>query len=85
MSGSEGMCNMSCVPAAVVGAGALLWQASRGGMDSADGATQPSLGGALSGQREPSDAVLVFGSTGKLGRLVVQKASRCGQDHNELR
>jgi len=62
-----------CVPVAVLGAGALLLQASRGGMGGTEGTAEPAFGGGLLGQREPKDAVLVFGSTGKLGRLVVQK------------
>ena len=65
-----------CRCTAVLGGGALLWQASRGsrgGMDGADGASQSGLGGPGGKRREPRDAVLVFGSTGKLGRLVVQK------------
>ena len=64
-----------CVPAAVLGGGALLWQASRGGMDGAAGAAEPSSGGTAAQARKPQDAVLVFGATGKLGRLVVQKVS----------
>ncbi len=61
------------VPVAVLGAGALLLQASRGGISGMEGAAEAASGGGPPGQREPNDAVLVFGSTGKLGRLVVQK------------
>ena len=58
---------------AVLGGGALLWQASRGGMDALGGAAEPGPAAFAGKRREPRSAVLVFGSTGKLGRLVVQK------------
>ena len=64
---------ISLIPSAVLGGGALLWQASREGMDGVDAAVRPNMSVDAGNRREPQDAVLVFGSTGKLGRLIVQK------------
>lgn len=63
---------------AVLGGAVFVWQAINSAMQDDEDAVAPSAAAGPPEPRQPGDAVLVFGGTGKLGRQVVKKVHISG-------